>query len=325
MKIHRRRILKLVAGSVALPALSRMALAQSYPARPVRLIVTIPAGGSPDIIGRLMAQWLSERLGQAFVVDNRPGAASNIGTEIAAKAAPDGYTLLLALSSNAINASLYRHLNYDFIRDTVPIAKIGTIPLIMEVNPAVPAKSVSDFIAYAKANPGKINMAAPGVGSPLYVAAELFKMMAGVDLVDVNYQGEAPAMPDLISGQTQIMFGVMPSSLGYLQSGKLRALAVTSAKRQDVLPGIPTMSEFLPGYEAYGWYGIVAPKGTPAEIVGKLNTEINAALADPAMKKRLGDLGCAVAGGSPADFERFIAAETEKWAKVVKFAGIKAD
>ncbi len=302
-----------------------MALAQSYPARPVRLIVTIPAGGSPDIIGRLMAQWLSERLGQAFVVDNRPGAASNIGTEIAAKAAPDGYTLLLALSSNAINASLYRHLNYDFIRDTVPIAEIGTIPLIMEVNPAVPAKSVSDFIAYAKANPGKINMAAPGVGSPLYVAAELFKMMAGVDLVDVNYQGEAPAMPDLISGQTQIMFGVMPSSLGYLQSGKLRALAVTSAKRQDVLPGIPTMSEFLPGYEAYGWYGIVAPKGTPAEIIRKLNTAINAALADPVMKKRLGDLGCAVAGGSPADFERFIAAETEKWAKVVKFAGIKAD
>jgi tripartite-type tricarboxylate transporter receptor subunit TctC len=325
MKIHRRRILKLAAGSVALPALSRMALAQSYPARPVRLIVTIPAGGSPDIIGRLMAQWLSERLGQAFVVDNRPGAASNIGTEIAAKAAPDGYTLLLALSSNAINASLYRHLNYDFIRDTVPIAEIGTIPLIMEVNPAVPAKSVSDFIAYAKANPGKINMAAPGVGSPLYVAAELFKMMAGVDLVDVNYQGEAPAMPDLISGQTQIMFGVMPSSLGYLQSGKLRALAVTSAKRQDVLPGIPTMSEFLPGYEAYGWYGIVAPKGTPAEIIRKLNTAINAALADPVMKKRLGDLGCAVAGGSPADFERFIAAETEKWAKVVKFAGIKAD
>jgi tripartite-type tricarboxylate transporter receptor subunit TctC len=325
MKIHRRRILKLAAGSVALPALSRMALAQSYPARPVRLIVTIPAGGSPDIIGRLMAQWLSERLGQAFVVDNRPGAASNIGTEIAAKAAPDGYTLLLALSSNAINASLYRHLNYDFIRDTVPIAEIGTIPLIMEVNPAVPAKSVSDFIAYAKANPGKINMAAPGVGSPLYVAAELFKMMAGVDLVDVNYQGEAPAMPDLISGQTQIMFGVMPSSLGYLQSGKLRALAVTSAKRQDVLPGIPTMSETLPGYEAYGWYGIVAPKGTPAEIIRRLNTEINAALADPAMKKRLGDLGCAVAGGSPADFERFIAAETEKWAKVVKFAGIKAD
>ena len=302
-----------------------MALAQSYPARPVRLIVTIPAGGSPDIIGRLMAQWLSERLGQAFVVDNRPGAASNIGTEIAAKAAPDGYTLLLALSSNAINASLYRHLNYDFIRDTVPIAEIGTIPLIMEVNPAVPAKSVSDFIAYAKANPGKINMAAPGIGSPLYVAAELFKMMAGVDLVDVNYQGEAPAMPDLISGQTQIMFGVMPSSLGYLQSGKLRALAVTSAKRQDVLPGIPTMSEFLPGYEAYGWYGIVAPKGTPAEIIRKLNTAINAALADPVMKKRLGDLGCAVAGGSPADFERFIAAETEKWAKVVKFAGIKAD
>ena len=302
-----------------------MVLAQSYPARPVRLIVTIPAGGSPDIIGRLMAQWLSERLGQAFVVDNRPGAASNIGTEIAAKAAPDGYTLLLALSSNAINASLYRHLNYDFIRDTVPIAEIGTIPLIMEVNPAVPAKSVSDFIAYAKANPGKINMAAPGVGSPLYVAAELFKMMAGVDLVDVNYQGEAPAMPDLISGQTQIMFGVMPSSLGYLQSGKLRALAVTSAKRQDVLPGIPTMSEFLPGYEAYGWYGIVAPKGTPAEIIRKLNTAINAALADPVMKKRLGDLGCAVAGGSPADFERFIAAETEKWAKVVKFAGIKAD
>jgi tripartite-type tricarboxylate transporter receptor subunit TctC len=325
MKFHRRRILKLGGASVALAALSRSALAQSYPARPVRLIVTIPAGGSPDIIGRLMAQWLSQRLGQAFVVDNRPGAASNIGTEIATKAAPDGYTLLLALSSNAINASLYRHLNYDFMRDTVPVAKIGTIPLIMEVNPAVPAQTVSEFIAYAKANPGKINMAAPGVGSPLYVAAELFKMMAGVDLVNVDYQGEAPAIPDLMSGQTQVMFGVMPSSIGYLQSGKLRALAVTSAKRQDVLPGIPTMNETLPGYEAYGWYGIVAPKGTPPDVVAKLNDEINAGLADPAIKKRLVELGCAVAGGSPADFGRFIAAETEKWAKVVAFAGIKVD
>jgi tripartite-type tricarboxylate transporter receptor subunit TctC len=325
MKIHRRRILELSTGAIALPFVSRMAAAETYPTRPVRLIVTVPAGGSPDIIARLIAQWLSNRLGQAFVVENRPGASSNIGTEVAVNAAPDGYTLLFAISSNAINASLYRHLHYDFIRDTVPVAKIASIPLVMEVNTSVPAQTVPEFIAYAKANPGKINMAAPGMGSPLAVAGELFKMMAGVDMADVNYQGEAPAIPDLISGQVQVMFGVMPSSLGYIRSGKLRALAVTSPKRQDALPGVPAMAEFLPGYEAAGWYGVVAQKGVPDDIVGKLNTEINAAIADPAIKQRLIELGCLLSAGSPADFAKFIADETAKWAKVVAFAGIKAD
>jgi tripartite-type tricarboxylate transporter receptor subunit TctC len=325
MKLQRRRVLQLATGVVALPALLRQAAAQAYPARPVRLIVTVPAGGSPDIIARLFAQWLSERLGQAFVVENRPGASSNIGTELAVKAPPDGYTLLLAISSNAINASLYRHLNYNFIRDAAPVAKIARIPLVMEINPAVPAKTVPEFIAYAKANPGKINMAAPGMGSPLYVAGELFKMMAGVDMADVPYQGEAPAVPDLISGQAQVMFGVMPSSVGYIRDGRLRALAVTTATRQEVLPGVPAMAEFLPGYEASGWYGIVVPTATPPEIVATLNKEINAGLADPQLKKRLVDLGCNMSIGSPGDFAKFIADETDKWAKVIGFAGIKAD
>jgi tripartite-type tricarboxylate transporter receptor subunit TctC len=325
MKIHRRGILQLSTSAIALPFVSRMAAAETYPSRPVRLIVTVPAGGSPDIIARLIAKWLSEKLGQPFVVENRPGASSNIGTEVAMNAAPDGYTLLFAISSNAINASLYRHLHYDFMRDAAPIAKISSIPLVMEVNTAVPAQTVPEFIAYAKANPGKINMAAPGMGSPLAVAGELFKMMAKVDMADVNYQGEAPATPDLISGQVQVMFGVMPSSLGYIQSGKLRALAVTSLQRQAALPDVPAMTEFLPGYEAAGWYGIVAQKGVPADIVGKLNAEINAALADPATRKRLIELGCAISAGSPADFAKFIGDETAKWAKVIAFAGIKAD
>ncbi len=325
MKIHRRRILQLSTGAIALPFVSRIAAAESYPSRPVRLIVTVPAGGSPDIIARLIAKWLSEKLGQPFVVENRPGASSNIGTEVAMNAAPDGYTLLFAISSNAINASLYQHLHYDFIRDAAPIALISTIPLVMEVNTAVPANTVPEFIAYAKANPGKINMAAPGMGSPLAVAGELFKMMAKVDMADVNYQGEAPAMPDLISGQVQVMFGVMPSSIGYIKSGKLRALAVTSAQRQDALPDVPAMTEFLPGYEAAGWYGVVAQKGVPADIVATLNSEIDAALADPATKKRLIELGCVISPGSPADFGKFIADETAKWAKVIAFAGIKAD
>jgi tripartite-type tricarboxylate transporter receptor subunit TctC len=302
-----------------------MGAAESYPSRPVRLLVTVPAGGSPDIVGRLIAQWLSDRLGQAFIVENRPGASSNIGTEIAVNASPDGYTLLMAISSNAINASLYQHLRYNFIRDTAPVAKIASIPLVMVVNVSVPAQTVPEFIAYAKANPGKINMATPGMGSPLAVAGELFKMMAGVDMANVPYQGEAPAIPDLISGQSQVMFGVMPSSLGNIKAGRLRALAVTSTKRQEVLPDVPAMTEFLPGYEAEGWYGVVVPKGTPAAIVTTLNTEINAALADPATKQRLVELGCIISAGSPADFEKFIADETAKWAKVVGFAGIKAD
>jgi tripartite-type tricarboxylate transporter receptor subunit TctC len=322
---HRRQFLHLAAAAAVLPTLPRIALAQTYPTRPVRLIVTFAAGGSPDIIARLMGQWLSERLGQPIIVDNRPGAAGNIGTEIGVRAPPDGYTLLMALSVNAINASVYNNLSFNFIRDTAPVASIASTPLIMEVNPSVPAKTVPEFIAYAKANPGKINMASGGKGAPGHVAGELFKMMAGVDMVHVPYRGDALVLPDLISGQVQVYFGVMPASLGYIRAGKLRALAVTSATRQEALPDVPTVGEFLPGFEARGWYGIVVPKATPAEIVGKLNQEINAALADPNMKKRLTDLGVAVFAGSPADFGKFIADETEKWAKVVKFAGIKAE
>jgi tripartite-type tricarboxylate transporter receptor subunit TctC len=304
---------------------SRIAWAQAYPSRPVRLIVTVAAGGSPDIIARLIGQWLTERLGQPFIMDNRPGASGNIGTEIAVRAPPDGYTLLLAISANAINASLYGKLNFNFIRDIAPVASISTIPLVMEVNPAVPAHTVPEFIAYAKANPGKINMASGGTGSPLHVAGELFKMMAGVDMFHVPYRSEALALPDLISGQVQIMFGVMPASLGYIRAGKLRALAVASAQRQEVLPDVPALSEFFPGYEANGWYGIGAPNATPTEIIEKLNKEINAALADPTMTRRLADLGCNVFAGSPANFGKFIAHEAEKWAKVIRLANIKSE
>ena len=325
MKLPRRNFLHLAAGAAALPAVSRIAMAQTYPSRPVRLIVTTAAGGSPDIIARLIGQWLSERLGQPIIVDNRPGAGTNIGTEIGVRAPPDGYTLLMALSANAINATVYDKLPFNFIRDTAPVASIASIPLIMEVNPSVPAKTVPEFIAYAKANPGKINMASGGSGTPAHVAGELFKMMAGINMVHVPYRGEGLALPDLISGQLQALFGVMPASLGYIKAGKLRALAVTTAKRQELLPDVPTVGEFLPGYEARGWYGIVGPKATPVNIIEKLNQEINAALADPSMKTRLTDLGCAVFAGSPADFGKFIAEETEKWAKVIKFAGIKPE
>jgi tripartite-type tricarboxylate transporter receptor subunit TctC len=325
MKFPRRQFLHLAAGAAGLTAVPRIGNAQGYPTRPVRLIVTVPAGGSPDIIARVIGQWLSERLGQPFVVENRPGASANIGTEFVAKASPDGGTLLLAMSANAINASLYQHLNFNFIRDTVPVASIARIPLVMEENVSVPAKTVPEFVAYATANPGKINLASAGNGTPLYVAGQLFKMMAGVDMIDVPYSGEAAAIPDLISGQVQALFGVMPASLGYIKSGKLRALAVTTATRQEVLPDVPTMAEFLPGYEASGWYGVVAPNGTPAEIVDTLNRQINAALADPETKKRLAALGCGVFAGSPAEFGKFIADETEKWGKVIRFAGIKPE
>jgi tripartite-type tricarboxylate transporter receptor subunit TctC len=325
MKLPRRTLLHLAASAAALPAVSRIVQAEAYPTRPVQLIVGVAAGGSPDIVGRLIAQWLSERLGQPFVVDNRAGAASNIGSELAVKAPPDGYTLLLALSANAINASLYSDLHFNFIRDAAPVASIATIPLIMEVNPSVSAKTVPEFIAYAKANPGKINMASGGVGSPLHVAGELFKMMAGVDLIHVPYRSEALALPDLLGGQVQVLFGVMPASLGYVRTGKLRALGVTTAKRQELLPEVPAVAEFLPGFEANGWYGIVVPRGTPTEIVDTLNKTINAALADPTMKQRFVDLGCAVFAGTPADFEKFIVDETEKWARVIKFAGIKPE
>ncbi len=325
MILRRRRLLQLAGAAAALPILPRLASAQKYPTRPVRLIVTVPAGGSPDVIARLIAQWLSQKLGQNFLVENKPGASTNLGTELALKAAPDGGTLLLAMSSNAINPALYHHLNFNFISDAEPVASIATIPLVLVVNPAFPPKTVPELIAYAKANPGKVNLASGGSGTPLYVAGALFRMMADVKMVDVIYTGEGAALPDLLGGRTQAMFGVMPAALGYIRAGKLRALAVTSTKRQELLPNVPAMDEFLPGYEANGWYGIVAPKGTPANVVDALNKQINAALADPAMRKRFTDVGCGVFTGTPADFEKFIRAETEKWAKVIKFAGIKAD
>jgi tripartite-type tricarboxylate transporter receptor subunit TctC len=325
MKLPRRRFLHLAAGAAAFPAVSRTAWAQSYPARPVRLVVQVPAGSAPDIIARVMADWLSERLAQQFVIDNRPGASGNIATEAVIRAPADGYSLLLAMSANAINASLYDNLRFNFSRDTAPVASIARIPLALEINPSVPAKTVPELIAYAKANPGKINVASTGNGTPLHVAAELFKMMAGVNLVHVAYRGEPVAIPDLISGQVQAMFGVLPSTLPYIRSGQLRALAVTTTKRQDALPGVPAIDEFLPGYEASGWYGIAAPKDTPLEIVDKLNKEINAGLTDPKTKQRLADLGCLIFGGSPADFATFVAGETEKWSKVIRVAGLKAE
>ena len=325
MTTSRRQIWRCMFGAAALPLLTRAAVAQNYPSRPVHLVVTVPAGGSPDIIARLLGQWLSEHLAQPFVIENRPGASANIGTEFVVRAIADGHTLLLAMSANAINASLYPDLNYNFIRDMAPVALIGAIPLVLVTNPALPAKTVPELIAYAKANPGKINMASAGKGTPLDVAGELFKMMAGVDIVSVTYQGESVALPDLFSGRMQIMFGVVPASLGYILSGKLRALAVTTAAREEVLPEVPAMSEFLPGFEAVGWYGIAAPKNTPPDVIALLNKDLNDALRDPEIKKRLADLGVGPGGGSAADFAAFIAAETKKWAKVVKFAGSKAN
>jgi tripartite-type tricarboxylate transporter receptor subunit TctC len=330
MSMSRRRIWRCAIGVAALPLVSqpfgsRLAAAQNYPTRPVHVVVTVPAGGSPDIVARLLGQWLSDHLAQPFVIENRPGASANIGTEFVVRATPDGHTLLVAMSANAINASLYPNLNYNFIRDTAPVALIGAIPLVLVAAPSLPAKTVPELIAYAKANPGKINMATAGKGTPLDVAGELFKMMAGVEVVSVTYQGESPAIPDLLSGQMQIMFGVVPASLGHIKSGRLRALAVTTAARQEVLPEVPTMAEFLPGFEAVGWYGIAAPKDTPVHVIEFLNSEINEALRDPEIKKRLAELGVGPGGGSPAEFGKFIAAETEKWAKVVKFAGTKAN
>jgi tripartite-type tricarboxylate transporter receptor subunit TctC len=325
MNKSRRQIWQCAIGAMALPLISRSAAAQNYPIRPVHLVVTVPAGGSPDIVARLLGQWLSEHLAQPFVIENRPGASGNIGTEYAVRAAPDGHTLLVAMSANAINASLYPNLNYNFIRDAAPVALIGRIPLVLVAAPSLPAKTVPELIAYAKANPGKINMATAGKGTPLDVAGELFKMMAGVDLVSVTYQGESPAIPDLLSGQMQIMFGVLPASLGHIKSGKLRALAVTTTARQEVLPEVPAMAEFLPGFEAAGWYGIAAPKNTPADVIELLNKRINEALRDPEIKRRLAELGVGPGGGSASDFAAFIAAETEKWGKVVNFAGSKAN
>ena len=320
---HRRQFLHLAAGAAALPAVSRIARAQAYPSRPVRLIVTVPPGSAPDIIARLIGERLADRLGQPFIIENRPGAAGNIGTEVVVRAPPDGYTLLMVLSGNAINPAIYENLSFNFIRDIAPVASIARAPLVMEVHASFPAKTVPEFIAYTKANPGKLNMASGGNGTPLHVAGELFKMIAGVDMIHVPYRGEAPALTDLIGGQVQVMFGVMPASIEHIRAGKLRALAVTGTARSEVLPDLPTVSEFLPGYEASGWYGIGVPKATPPVIVEKLNKEINAAVVEPKMKARLADLGAAAMPMTPNEFGKFIAGETEKWAKVVKFAGIK--
>jgi tripartite-type tricarboxylate transporter receptor subunit TctC len=325
MKLLRRQFLHLAAGAVALPAVSRVASAQTYPSRPVHLIVGFAPGGGNDIVARLMGQWLSEQLGQQFVIENRPGAGTNIATEAVVNARPDGYTLLLVASSAAINATLYKNLNFNFIRDIAPVAGIIRLPNVMLVNPSFPAKTVPEFIAYAKANPGKISMASSGNGSSTQVAGELFKMMTGIDMVHVPYRGTGPAMTDLLGGQVQVMFPPTVSPIAFIRSGKLRALGVTTSTRSEALPDIPTIGDFVPGYEASAWYGVGAPKNTPAEIVEKLNKEINAGLSDPTMKARLAELGGIVLGGSPADFGRLIAEETEKWGKVVKFSGAKVE
>jgi tripartite-type tricarboxylate transporter receptor subunit TctC len=325
MKLPRRQFLHLAAGAAALPAVSRLAWAQAYPTRPVRIIVGFAPGGGIDIMARLMGQWLTERLGQQFLIENRPGAGSNVATEAVVRAAPDGYTLLLVNSANAINATLYDKLNFDFIRDIAPVAGVIRVPNVMLVNPSVPAKTIPEFLAYAKANPGKISMASGGIGTPGHVAGELFKMIAGVDMVLVPYRSGGPALTDLLGGQVQVMFPNTGASLEYIKAGKLRALAVTTATRSEALPDIPAVGEFLPGYEASTWTGLGAPKSTPTEIVDKLNKEINAGLADPKMKARLADLGGTPLLGSPADFRKLIAEETDTWAKVVKFSGAKAD
>jgi tripartite-type tricarboxylate transporter receptor subunit TctC len=325
MKLPRRQFLHLIAGAAALPAMSQIAWSQAYPARPVRIVVGLAPGGATDIVARLMGQWLSERLGQQFVIENRPGAGTNIATEMVVRASPDGYTLLLVGGAHTVNATLYEKLSFNFIRDIAPVAGIVRLPNLMMVNPSVPAKTVPEFIAYAKANPGKINMASPGIGTTPHLAGELFNIMAGLNLVHVPYRGGAPALTDLISGQVQVMFLSPAASIEYIRSGRLRALAWTAETRWEALPDVPTVSEFVPGYEATNWFGVGAPKATPAEVIDKLNKEINAALADPKMKARLADLGGTVLPGSPADFGKLIADEIEKWAKVIKFAGIKAE
>jgi tripartite-type tricarboxylate transporter receptor subunit TctC len=325
MKLPRRTYLRLAAGAAALPALARIAMAQTYPTRPVRIIVGFAPGGTADIIARLMGQWLSERLGRPFVIENRSGGATNIATETVVRAPADGYTLLLVGPTQAINATLYNKLNFHFIGDITPVAGIVVGPNVMVVNPSVPATTVPEFIAYAKANAGKLNMASGGIGSLGHVSGELFKMMAGINIGHVPYRGGGPALTDLLAGQVQVYFSPLPAAIEYIRAGKLRALAVTTAARSEALPDIATVAEFVPDYDASVWAGIGAPKATPGEIVDKLNREINAGLADPRMKARLADLGGTVLPGSPSDFGKFLADETEKWAKVIKFAGIKAE
>jgi tripartite-type tricarboxylate transporter receptor subunit TctC len=325
MKLPRRQFLHLAAGAAALPVSSRIANAQAYPTRPVRIIVGFAAGGGGDITARLMGQWLAERLGQQFVIENRPGASGNIATEAVVRAPPDGYTLLLFSASAATNAALYDKLNFNLIRDIVPVARIVVVPDVMVLNPSVPAKTVPEFIAYAKGNPGKITMASGGTGTVGHLSGELFKIMSGVNIVQVPYRGQAPALTDLLAGQVQVLFNSPAASIEYIKAGRLRALAVTTATRSEMLPGIPTVGEFVPGYEASQWFGIGVPKNTPAEIVDKLNQGINTALADPNMKARLAESGGMVLAGSPADFGKFITEETDKWGKVIRAANIKPD
>ena len=325
MKLPRRQFVHLAASAAALSAVPQIAWSESYPARPVHLIVSVPAGGAIDLHARLMGQSLSEQLGQPFIIENRPGAAGNIGTEVVVRAPPDGYTLLLIGAFNTTNAALYDNLNFNFVRDIAPVASISRNPFVMEVNPSVPAHTVPEFIAYAKANPGKINMGSAGNGSPQHIAGELFMAMTGINMVHVPYHGDAQAVPALLGGQVQVGFNPMASSIELIRAGNLRALAVTTATRQEALRDIPTVAEFVPGFEASGWLGIGAPRNTPKEIIDKLNKEINASLADPKVNARIADLGGTVLTLSPADLGKLIVEETEKWGKVIRAANIKAD
>jgi tripartite-type tricarboxylate transporter receptor subunit TctC len=325
MKLQRRQFLQLAAAAAALPVTSGVASAQTYPVRPVRLMIGYTPGGSADLTARLMGQWLSERLGQSFVIENRPGGGTNIATEAVVRAAPDGYTLLLVAPANAINATLYDKLNFDFLRDTEPVAGIIRFPNVVVVNPSLPINSIPELIAYAKANPGKLNMASSGNGSTIHMSGELFKMLTGINMVHVPYRGGAPALTDLIAGQVQVMFDNIPTCAEHVKSGKLRGLAVTSTTRSEVLPDLPVVADFLPGYEASAWYGIGAPKGTPPEIIERLNKAVNEILADPKAKARFTELGAILLPGSAVDFGKLLANETDKWGKVVKFSGAKVD
>jgi tripartite-type tricarboxylate transporter receptor subunit TctC len=325
MKLPRRKFLHLAVGAAALPFVPHIAQAQAYPTRPVRLVIGFPAGGGTDLVARLIGQWLSERLGQSVIVESRPGAGTNIATEAVVRAPADGYTLLFVGPSSAVNATLYDKLNFDFIRDIAPVAGLSRFANVMVVHPSFPAKTVPEFIAYTKANPGKVNMASSGIGASPHVAGELFKMMAAVDMVHVPYRGLAPALTDLLGGQVQVIFSTMAGAIEYIKAGKLRALAVTTATRSEALPDVPTVGDFMPGYEATAWYGVGAPRSTPTEIVGRLNKEINAGLADAKMKARLADLGCEGMPMTSAEFGKHVVDETEKWGKVVKFANIKPE
>jgi len=325
MELPRRKFLHLAAGAAALSLTPRLARAQTYPTRPVRIVVSFAAGGTADIAARVIGQWLSEQLGQPFIVENRTGNSGNIGTEVVVRAPADGYTLLLAPPATAANATLYDHLNFNFISDVTPIAGIMRVPGVMEVNPSFPARTVPEFIAYAKANPGKINMASAGSGTPQHMGGELFKLLTGIEMVHVPYRGNAPALVDLLGGQVQVLFDTMPNSIEYIKAGKLRALAVTTTTRWEGLPDLPTVGDFVPGYEMSGWYGLVAPRNTPADIIEKLNKQVNAALFDSKMKIRLAEMGGTMLGGSPSDFGKLIADETAKWGKVIRTANIKPE